>query len=205
MSTAAPQTHGLADFLEIVDLALGPIARRLPAHVGREDLASAGKLALVLAFDRCVGPAEEVRAYCYVRVRGAILDELRRLDPLTRRERALAHTAGTVTGSPRRPRAVATEEIEWNEIADESTSSPAETVEVTDLRASLHSALERLPRNQAHAVRRYHLEEATLDEIAHELGVSRERARQIREAGEKKLRNDLVVLALWNTLAAERD
>ena len=205
MSTAAPQTNGLADFLELVDLALGPIARRLPSHIGREDLASVGKLALIVAFDRCAGPTEEVRAYCYVRVRGAILDELRRLDPLTRRERALAHTAGAATASPQRVRAVAIEEVQLDKIADEATSSPAETVEITDLRASLYSALERLPKNQAHAVRRYHLEEATLDEIAHELGVSRERARQVREAGEKRLRADLVVLALWSGIVAGHD
>ncbi len=205
MSTAAPQTNGLADFLEIVDLALGPIARRLPSHVGREDLASVGKLALVLAFTRCAGPTEDVRAYCYVRVRGAILDELRRLDPLTRRQRALAHTVEGTAASPRRVPAAASEEIQWDEIADEKAVSPVETVEITDLRASLHAALARLPKNQAHAVRRYHLEDATLDKIAHELGVSRERARQIREAGEKRLRADLTVLGLWNSLIVGSD
>ena len=40
----------------------------------------------------------------------------------------------------------------------------------------------------------------TLNEIAAELGVSRERARQVREAGEKKLRADFHVLALWDAL-----
>ena len=53
------------------------------------------------------------------------------------------------------------------------------------------------------ALRRYYLEDATLDDIAAELGVSRERARQVREAGEKKLRADLLVLALWQSLFAQ--
>jgi RNA polymerase sigma factor for flagellar operon FliA len=41
--------------------------------------------------------------------------------------------------------------------------------------------------------------DATLDDIAIELGISKERVRQIREAAEKKLREDFLVLALWPT------
>jgi DNA-directed RNA polymerase sigma subunit (sigma70/sigma32) len=62
------------------------------------------------------------------------------------------------------------------------------------------SALDRLPPNHAHIVRRYYLEDATLDDLASELGISKERVRQIREAAEKKLREDFVVLALWQSL-----
>jgi RNA polymerase sigma factor for flagellar operon FliA len=74
----------LADTLSVVDAVLGAIDRRLPAHVSRDDLASAGKLALIEALLRFDGPVEEARAFCFVRVRGAVLDELRRLDPLSR-------------------------------------------------------------------------------------------------------------------------
>ena len=49
-------------------------------------------------------------------------------------------------------------------------------------------------------LRRYFLEEATLDEIAAELGISKERVRQIRESAVKKLRGDLLVLAAWQSL-----
>src|SRR5881296_2451153 len=85
-STSTPIS--LADTLSVVEAALGAIDRRLPAHVSRDDLASAGKLALIEALLRFDGPAEQARAYCYVRVRGAVLDELRRLDPLSRHTRA---------------------------------------------------------------------------------------------------------------------
>lgn len=197
MNTAAPQTAGLADYLDIVDIALATISRRLPASVGREDLASAGKLALVVAVGRCAGNADEVRAYSFVRVRGAMLDELRRLDPLTRRERAEMKAGGTSVAAVRLAEQFA--DVDWNEISDDETITPAESVEISDLHACLRSALDRLPRNQALALRRYYLEDATLDDIARELGVSRERARQVRESGEKKLRADLVVLALWQT------
>ena len=78
----------LADTLSVVDAVLAALDRRLPVHVSRDDLASAGKLALIEALLRFDGPPEQARAYCYVRVRGAVLDELRRLDPLSRYTRA---------------------------------------------------------------------------------------------------------------------
>ena len=57
-----------------------------------------------------------------------------------------------------------------------------------------------MPDTQAMVLRRYFLEEATLDEIAAELGISKERVRQIRESAVKKLRGDLLVLAAWQSL-----
>jgi RNA polymerase sigma factor for flagellar operon FliA len=68
----------------------------------------------------------------------------------------------------------------------------------------VRAALERLAPNHAHVLRRYYLDEATLDEIGVELGVSKERVRQIREAAEKKLRADFVVLALWQSFLTRR-
>ena len=68
----------------------------------------------------------------------------------------------------------------------------------------MQTALARLAPNQAYALRRYYIEDATLEEIAGELGVSKERVRQIREAGEKKLRGDYSVLALWQSIISQR-
>ncbi len=90
------------------------------------------------------------------------------------------------------------------ELRDRATPCPAESAADGDAASSVRAALARLPVNQALALRRYYLEDATLDEIAGELGVSRERARQVREAGEKKLRADFVVLALWQSFLVRR-
>ncbi len=222
----------LADLLDIVETALATVSRRLPAHVGRDDLASTGKLALINALAHVAGGEDEIRAYCFVRVRGAMLDELRRLDSLSRNRReqarAIARAQHAVASQYGREatldevaditglsiRAIVStlnartaeaelDETDWNTVPDEASPSPLETVELTDLHAGLRAALTRLPANQAHALRRYYLEDATLDAIAAELCVSRERARQIREAGEKKLRADLIVLSLWQALFAQ--
>lgn len=226
----------LADTLSVVDAVLAALDRRLPAHVSRDDLASAGKLALIEALLRFDGPAEQARAYCYVRVRGAVLDELRRLDPLSRHTRAQVTLVRRASAALEREfgRAPSTSEIaaltglspnavsQLERLAaaaqacsvdetdadgehllaliDTDAACPARSAETLDAYASLHAALDQLPPNHARVLRRYYLEDATLDDIANELGISKERVRQIREAAEKKLREEFVVLALWQTV-----
>jgi RNA polymerase sigma factor for flagellar operon FliA len=219
----------LADLLDIVETALATVSRRLPAHVGRDDLASAGKLALVTTLAQVAGPTDEVRAYCFVRVRGAMLDELRRVDTLSRNRRAqvkavaqaqtavasrlsreatidelavetqlsvatISSVLATLSAESERP------EFEMNSLPDTESPSPVQTVELADLQSNLRAALDRLPTNQALALRLYYLEDASLDDIGAQLGVSRERARQVRESGEKRLRTDLIILSLWQAL-----
>lgn len=229
-------TVSLADTLHVVDAVLASLDRRLPVHVSRDDLASAGKLALIEALLRFDGPPEQARAYCFIRVRGAVIDELRRLDPLSRHTRtqvtlirraaaALDREFGRApTGSEIAEVtglsvdaiahleciAAATHLCSIDEtdldgealhaVVDTAAACPARTVESIDTHASVRAALQRLAPNHAHVLRRYYLEDATLDSIAEELGVSKERIRQIREAAEKKLREDFVVLALWQSL-----
>ena len=226
----------LADTLSVVDAVLAALDRRLPAHVSRDDLASAGKLALIEALLRFDGPAAEARAYCYVRVRGAVIDELRRLDPLSRHTRAqvtlvrrataalerelgrapLANEIAVLTGLSAAAvaqldqlataaQACSADETDANgeqlrALIDNDAACPARSAETVDTYASLHAALDQLPPNHARVLRRYYLEDATLDDIASELGISKERVRQIREAAEKKLREEFVVLALWQSV-----
>ncbi|MDO8540490.1 MAG: sigma-70 family RNA polymerase sigma factor [Opitutaceae bacterium] len=238
MTLALPHTTpvSLADTLSVVDAALATFDRRLPAYVSRDDLASAGKLALIETLLRFDGPPEQARAYCYVRVRGAILDELRRLDPLSRHTRAqvtlarraaaalerelgrvpVASEIAAVTGLTAdavaqlerlatSAQACSADETDadgerLHALVDIDAVCPAQSAESVDTHTSIHAALDRLPPNHARVVRRYYLEDATLDDLASELGISKERVRQIREAAEKKLREDFIVLALWQSV-----
>jgi RNA polymerase sigma factor for flagellar operon FliA len=223
----------------VVDAALAPLSRRLPAAVSRDDLASAGRLALVETLTDFAGPEDEARAYAFTRVRGAMLDELRRLDPLSRRTRArvstvrraaselaqefgraatvgeVAEATGLSAGDIRRTEqlALAAEAYIaqtddgadiYARCPDEDGVSPVAFAESGELATLVQAALARLAPNQAYVVRRYHLEDATLEDIAAELGVSKERVRQIRVAGEQKLRSDYHVLALWRSIMNHR-
>lgn len=80
--------------LPLIGYEVSDIARRIPAHVRREDLASAGALALVQA-GRSFDPALGVpfARYASRRIRGAIIDELRAMDWAPRAVRRQAKNA----------------------------------------------------------------------------------------------------------------
>lgn len=231
-SPAADPEPSLARTLAVVDTVLGQLARRLPAHVSREDLASAGKVALIESLLRT---GATTVAHNHARVRGAMLDELRRLDPLSRRSRSqitavrrAAAELERVLGRAPHPTEIAEatgltldalcqiealaaaadtcsvhETDESGEprhvLVDHDAACPAQSAESEDASSTIQAALERLPVNHALVIRRYYLEDATLDDIAGELDLSKERVRQIREAAARKLRSDFMVLALWQS------
>jgi RNA polymerase sigma factor for flagellar operon FliA len=91
------QAQLVIDNLPLVGYVVSETAARLPAHVGRDDLSSAGATALVLAarsFDAARGVP--FPRYATLRIRGALLDELRRSDWASRSVRSKArqrHTA----------------------------------------------------------------------------------------------------------------
>lgn len=229
MSSVASSSHSLSEVIDIVNTALETFSRRLPVYVSRDDLASAGKLALVAAINQVQGSISDVRAYCFVRVRGAMFDELRRLDPLSRghREkltlviRAQSELSARLGRAATRAEIVAATGLAFSDVVraetilaqqselaetdldslpDVDAPSPAERAESDDLRLNLRSALSRLGCMQAAVLYRYYFDGTTLEAIATDLGVSKERVRQIREAGEKKLRDDFGVLAIWQAL-----
>lgn len=88
----------IVENLPLVGYAVSEMLRRVPATVSRDELASAGSLALVLAA-RSYDPTTGVpfARYASLRIRGALLDELRGMDWATRgartRVRELTATA----------------------------------------------------------------------------------------------------------------
>ncbi len=68
------------------------LAKRLPSHICLEDLVSAGHLGLISAYSR-FDPSlcGDFRAYAELRIRGAMIDDLRAADPLSRDLRAHAN------------------------------------------------------------------------------------------------------------------
>ena len=74
----------IADVLPIVDAVVAQMSRHLPQHVSAQDLASVGKLALMEVLRDFDGSFAGDRGYVVCRVRGAVMDEMRRLDPLSR-------------------------------------------------------------------------------------------------------------------------
>ena len=79
------------EHLPLVRQVVGRIKMSLPPHIDADDLHSMGVMGLIAASQRYVPQEGRTFAgYAYTRIRGAILDELRRLDWCPRRTRAKA-------------------------------------------------------------------------------------------------------------------
>ncbi len=78
----------ISPYLPLVRSVVNQMVSRLPRNVDRDDLTSAGVIGLIHAarqFDDSRGvPFEQ---YARIRIRGAVLDELRNMDPLSRASR----------------------------------------------------------------------------------------------------------------------
>jgi len=98
----------------LVRIVAGWLALRLPLHVCRDDLEASGVSGLLAAIEN-YDPDREVdfATYAQSRIRGAILDELRDLDPLPRsiRERARQIVRATAILEQRFLRAPTQEEV----------------------------------------------------------------------------------------------
>jgi RNA polymerase sigma factor for flagellar operon FliA len=82
----------VADMLPLVRHVVADVATRLPRFVDRDELISAGMLGLAqAAHSYDAGRGVTFQAFARMRIRGAVLDELRRRDPLSRGARRRAN------------------------------------------------------------------------------------------------------------------
>ena len=85
-------------YFPLVDKVLAKVRRNLPPHINADDLRGAGVMGLVAAAERFVAAqANTFEGYARLRIRGAMLDELRRIDPCSRRSRIRAKRIQAVT------------------------------------------------------------------------------------------------------------
>lgn len=101
MTLCAPPAGDLTELVEghlpLVGILVSERLRKVPAHINRDDLMSAGMMALVLsagAYD----PERGVpfRSFAAFRIRGALIDELRAMDWASRSLRSRAREVETI-------------------------------------------------------------------------------------------------------------
>jgi RNA polymerase sigma factor FliA len=171
------------------DLAIG-IARcmRIPetSLADRDDLSSAAMIGLIGAVDR-FDPRRGVpfEAYAALRIRGAVVDELRRVDERGRADRRSEGAAVAVS---------------LDVLLEKGThQGPAvddgftERFDQEDLRTRVQDALGRLPARQREVIKRYYGDELTLRETGAKMGVSEARACQLHGRAIQTLRRELHV------------
>ena len=86
--TTASERDRAHKMMPVVQRMARRLVKRLPSSVELDDLVGAGLLGLTLAIRRCSEEPEQCfEAYARSRIRGEMLEELRRMDPLSRHQR----------------------------------------------------------------------------------------------------------------------
>lgn len=212
---AAERLHGLrrylpedaAQYLPMVRTLARRLGRRLPPYIELDDLVSAGVVGLMEALGR-FDPERNTAfvTFAEFRVRGAMLDELRRRDLMARDARAeFKRLEGAVEAlSQSFGRAPSDEELAAHlgcslkalaqkmqrhvpvricafeeDAAQTSHASPFEALDHTQRLANLTHAVARLTKRQQQVLHLYYKEELTLREIGSVLEVSESRVSQL--------------------------
>jgi RNA polymerase sigma factor FliA len=180
--------RGVDAYLPLVRRVVRQLARRLPANVQRDDLLAAGVFGLIDSLRRNGGDGGAAfEWYARTRIRGAIFDELRAQDWLSRRARAAAGVPACF--------------VSFEDVANDDESGlaspddPSEAFEARSLCRALGRALSQLPERERTVVGRHYFEGAKLKEIGAELGVSEPRISQLLARAIERLRAILLIEA----------
>ncbi|HVU00179.1 MAG TPA: sigma-70 family RNA polymerase sigma factor [Polyangiaceae bacterium] len=176
----------------------GGFQRRLPRNVLRDDLVAAGMSGL---WDAIVKHGEERGEafdwYVRVRIRGAILDELRAQDWLPRRARAAAAQAAVATGGAAQaaPVVLRFDDVSDTEQARCLTATETPTGEqhlvLQHTRNAIAKAVEQLPERERHIVSQHYFKGVKFKELGRMLGVSEPRISQLHSRAMDRLKGML--------------
>jgi RNA polymerase sigma factor for flagellar operon FliA len=183
----------LQQYSPLVRQIVGGFQRKLPRNVLRDDLIAAGMSGLWDAIRRQAGQYDEsFEWYVRVRIRGAILDELRAQDWLPRRARAAASESQAPGGNSMPPSVVRLDDVsEWEQgraLSSAESSSSESAVHHKLVGEALAKAVELLPERERHIVSMHYFKGVKFKDLGTQLGVSEPRISQLHSRAMKRLR-----------------
>ena len=184
--------------LGLVNQVVARFMRKLPSSVERGDLVSAGMYGLVTSLERNGGDeGNTFEGYAKMRIRGAILDELRAQDWLSRRARWAANEKGEGYTGPTALMGIddVSETQQGRFLSDTDTPTGLSQLEAAGTRQELQSAVARLPDRERTIVSKHYFEGVQLKEISKLLGVSEPRVSQLHSRALGHLREIIATAA----------
>jgi RNA polymerase sigma factor for flagellar operon FliA len=163
----------------IVDQEVSRALRRIPSSVQREELESAARLGLLHALRNTNERDEGFVAYVRIRVRGAILDELRDHDWFPRSQRMAARRDGRTLS------VILLADGRGERIAAHAPTSDPFRGERDAV--SLRQLIDRLPERERAIILAHYEEDVSLTALAHRYEVSAARISQIHAAALRRL------------------
>ena len=203
---AASQATSSTELAAHMHLVLGIVAdfmRRVPRSVQREDLIAAGSIGLLQALRSQKHTCPEMlTAYARIRIRGAVIDELRRHDwsPRRRRLQPASVPNATVAGpAPDAPSSeqktgvvvIGFEDLPPTHTLSDEGPSPLEQVELRRSGLDLRRAVDALPPRERSIVRMRYFEDVSSKAIASSLGLSEARVSQLLSRATSQLKQHL--------------
>jgi RNA polymerase sigma factor for flagellar operon FliA len=189
-ATSSPTREELTLYMPLVHQVVARMLRRLPPNVLRDDLVAAGAFGLIDAIRKSADRGPAFEWYARIRIRGAVVDELRSQDWLTRRARTRvtqAQANGTSSGAA----VIGFDDLPESQaqsFVDESMASPHEQVEQRMDRVALERAVALLPEREANIVGWHYFDNVPFKVIAVRLGVSEPRISQLHARAMGRLR-----------------
>lgn len=219
VATAPPRDELIARGIPIVRRVAFRLARRLPPNVDVGDLIGSGTVGLLKAIDGYdPNHTAKFETYAEARIRGAVLDELRSQDSMTRHgRRQLSDVSKTIRKlEAELGRAPEEQEVAealgidleaYHKLTEQLSRAPTlanlgaldpddvagsedshDEVEQGELKQQLVLALGKLPERTQTVIALYYQEECTLSEIGQIIGVSESRVCQIMGDATARLR-----------------
>jgi RNA polymerase sigma factor for flagellar operon FliA len=194
VDASKPTREELELYMPLVRQVVARVLRKLPPNVLREDLISAGTFGLIDALRKSVDRGPAFDWYARIRIRGAVVDDLRAQDWLTRRARSRI-TRAQADGTGGSAAVVGFDDLseaQANSFADESVATPEAQVEQRMDRRILERAVQRLPEREGNIVAWHYFEDVPFKTIASRLGVSEPRVSQLHSRAIGLLRATMV-------------
>jgi RNA polymerase sigma factor FliA len=200
-----PTSQDITEHLPLVQRIVAHFMRRLPRSVQREDLIAAGTLGLFHALRASEHTCPEMfAAYARIRIRGSIVDELRRHDWSPRRRKEPTTVNGNqapasvtsiagVSIPPVRPRVAV---FGFDDLPAGSTAglaqegaSPLDDVLERREHEALHAAVAELPEREREIVRMRYFQGMPSKAIAQAMGLSEARISQLHARATNRLKD----------------
>lgn len=218
--------------LSLVRHIIGRLAAKLPHGIDLENLEAAGTLGLVEAANR-YEPERGIpfKTFAYTRIRGAILDELRRNSPfpqelleritkVRKAVQALTRSASMEALAQHANLSVdevaeclsamrLTRMLSWDDVGEPATANligagpgPESRLEEAERKRFLVEAITALPDTERLAVTLYYLEDLRLKEIGLVMNLSESRVSRLLKAAEQRIEEHLRAREEQGELAA---
>lgn len=180
---------------DLVSLISRKLKRRLPAHIRQDDLESAGNEGLWKALQSfSTDHGVPFEKYAVLRIRGAMLDELRRMDELSRTQRMQLKQAQAAYGVQQQSAYTvpldSDERYEW--IVDDNAVSPEDSAVRSSEITTLNRALVKLSDQEKLVLAMVFNEGLTLAETAEVMSLSRSRISAIYNGALKSLKGSMI-------------